>query len=106
MMANHPNLYLTIKMRKPNEATKSYPLNSTGQLRSNWLDFITQYRDRIMISSDSKYWGSTIVNTTTADSLSDDAIGALEPIQKLLDQLPKKIARDLARNNAAAFLAK
>lgn len=58
MLADHPNLYLNLKMRDcDTDAMKAgCPTNDDGSLKSEWETLLTTYADRIMVGTDAKYW--------------------------------------------------
>ena len=89
MMGENSNLYLAIKLRKPKtpELKAAYPLNDEGTIRSEWLNLLTTYADRIMIGTDIKYWNLDDY------SLEMEIASVINPIKDLLNQLPTEIAQ-------------
>jgi len=99
MMAQHSNLYLSIKMRKTDSAELSagYPLDSNGNLHESWKSLINNYANRIMVGTDVKYWQDS------SDSLDDTLSKQIKRIEKLLDALDETTALQI-RNRSALKL--
>lgn len=98
MLEENENLYYQIKLRESGVGTVAYPLKKNGDLRPKWRTLLKDYRDRIMISSDTKLWSDPdddIIKMYRSD---------LQPIQKMLDQLPSGVAYDLAHGTAENLL--
>ena len=91
MMADHPNLYMSMKIRddKSEVATENSPIDSDGNLETDWYEFFVNYGDRIMLGSDNKYWQD--------DGKDEDYYfkKGTETIQELLDQLPEATATQI-----------
>lgn len=85
MLADHPNLYLSLKMRAGEEGGNTSPVDSAGTIKSDWLTLLTTYADRIMVGTDAKYWSSS----ATVESLFDASYTSLNA---MLEQLPSATA--------------
>lgn len=98
MMGENSNLYLAVKLRKPEttERNAAHPLDETGMIKSEWLNLLTTYPDRIMVGTDVKYWSSDI-------SLEEEISGKINAIKKLLNQLPTEIAQFIGSETAKSL---
>lgn len=85
MLADHPNLYLDLKMRAGEEGGDTSPVDSAGVIKSEWLTLLTTYADRIMVGTDAKYWSSS----ATVEALFDPSYSSLNA---MLEQLPSATA--------------
>jgi hypothetical protein len=96
LMAAHPNLYLSLKMRGYNSGTdpNCSPVDSSGNLKSEWQTLLTNYADRIMVGNDSKYWSDS---TAIADELSSSYNRLNNMLQKLSAATQLKIRNETAK---------
>jgi hypothetical protein len=83
LMATHPNLYLSLKMRGYNSgvSTDCSPVDSNGILKNEWKTLLTTYADRIMVGTDAKYWSDT-------SAIADELDGSYTKLNNMLIQLP------------------
>lgn len=98
MLEENENLYMYIKMRDETPYSAHRPIKRDGTLRSAWRTLFTSYSDRIMLSSDEKYWDDNNYNMTKS------SLRSVEPLQQLYDQLPTATAQAVARDTAATLL--
>jgi predicted TIM-barrel fold metal-dependent hydrolase len=94
LMAAHPNLYLSLKMRDGANAACSPTDN--GNLKSEWYTLLTTYADRIMVGTDAKYWSSTY-------SLDTELSGSYASLDNMLKQLPADTALKIRNGTAKAL---
>lgn len=85
LLARHPNLYMSIKLRSPSPGSNT-PLDVRGRIRAEWLELFRTFPDRFVIGSDAFY-----------DENSSDRLG---PMRDFVDALPEDLARKIARANA------
>ncbi len=98
MLAAHSNLYLSIKLRRPEDENyrKGNPFDSSGILRKDWLNLLKAYPDRIMVGMDSKYWSD---GATPQSTLSFQT-----PLYaEFFFQLPKEVAEAIANGTAGTL---
>ena len=92
MMHDHPNLYASIKVRKPKtgEMAAASIMYENGTIKEGWLKLFTDYPDRFMIGSDVKL------------GFGDDnnASEIFEAHQRLLEQLPEDIVKKIGTENS------
>ncbi len=98
MLEQHDNLYILIKMRNEDAYTAHRPIKRDGTLRSSWRTLFTSYSDRIMLSTDAKYWEEE------DDNLKKSLLTSVEPLQQLYDQLPKSTVDAITNDTAASLL--
>lgn len=98
MMGENSNLYLAVKLRKPEttERNAAHPLDETGMIKSEWLNLLTIYPDRIMVGTDVKYWSSDI-------SLEEEISSKINAIKNLLNQLSTEIAQFIGSETAKSL---
>lgn len=88
MLADHPNLYLSLKMREDDDGTLAAgsPTNSDGTIKSEWETLLTTYAGRIMVGTDAKYW------TNRGKTMETELDGAYTLLNAMLEQLPSETA--------------
>ncbi len=61
LLAKHSNLYLSMKLRRPEDSTYrlANPFRSDGKLKQEWLTLLETYSSRIMVGMDLKYWSES-----------------------------------------------
>ncbi len=94
MLADHANLYLSLKMRTGEEGGNTSPVDSAGTIKSEWLTLLTTYADRIMVGNDTKYWSGSSV------SVQDDFDSAYSSLNAMLEQLPSATAVQIRADTA------
>ena len=94
LMAAHPNLYVSLKMRQNN--TDCSPTDSNGILKSDWQTLLTTYADRIMVGTDAKYWFDS-------STISDQLSGSYTLLDNMLKQLPGDTAQKIRTGTAKAL---
>jgi hypothetical protein len=94
LMAAHPNLYVSLKMRQNN--TVCSPTDSNGILKSDWQTLLTTYADRIMVGTDAKYWFDS-------STISDQLSGSYTLLDNMLKQLPGDTAQKIRTGTAKAL---
>lgn len=85
MLADHANLYLSLKMREGQEGANTSPVDSDGTIKNEWYTLLTIYADRIMVGNDAKYWNSSATPAADFDS-------SYPPLNAMLEQLPSETA--------------
>jgi hypothetical protein len=93
MLADHSNLYLNLKMRDGQAGADTSPVDSDGNIKSEWLTLLTTYADRIMVGTDAKYW----TDSGTAQEVFDSAYSTLNA---MLEQLPSETAVKIRKGTA------
>lgn len=98
LMANHANLYLSLKLRKHDDKDmlRSAPLDEDGNLKKEWAELIQTYSNRIMIGMDPKYWNEG--SETPEESIKQNETLYAE----LFFQLPKDTATAISNTTAKA----
>jgi hypothetical protein len=95
LMAAHPNLYLSLKMRK--NAPLCSPTDSSDNLRSEWQTLLTTYADRIMVGTDAKYWSDP------ATTLGDELKSSYNKLDSMLKLLSPDTAQKIRNGSAKAL---
>jgi predicted TIM-barrel fold metal-dependent hydrolase len=85
MLADHANLYLSLKMRAGEEGESTSPVYSDGTIKSDWYAMLTTYADRIMVGNDAKYRDSAATVEQAFES-------SYSPLNAMLEQLPSATA--------------
>lgn len=93
MLADHANLYLSLKMRAGEEGQSISPVDSDGTIKSDWYTLLTTYADRIMVGTDAKYWDS-------GATVEEDFESAYSSLNSMLEQLPSATAVQLRYGTA------
>lgn len=95
MMAQNPNLYLGLKVRPPedHEMESCSMFDERGKLKSEWVELIKAYADRIMIGTDPKFFES---GKGATSAMMTSGSGTAE----LLLQLPSSTASEVAHGTA------
>lgn len=95
LLQRHANLYMSIKIQRP-LYPQNMPLDSKGQIPSEWLDLIGSFPDRFVIGSDIFYGvsGEVTWGTPSGESQSRE-----DPTWVFLRKLPPDLARKLAYEN-------
>jgi predicted TIM-barrel fold metal-dependent hydrolase len=98
LMATHPNLYLSLKMRGYNSGTdvNCSPVDSSGNLKTEWNTLLTTYADRIMVGTDAKYWSDST-------AISDELSGSYNKLDNMLKQLPSDTVLKIRNSTAKAL---
>jgi predicted TIM-barrel fold metal-dependent hydrolase len=93
LMKDHPNLYSSIKLRKPesDEMAAASILSQNGTIKKEWLKLFTDYPDRFMIGTDIKLGFGEESNYTQIIGMHRDFLG----------HLPQDIAKKIGTENAA-----
>ncbi len=91
LLGRHPNLYMSIKVRKKQGNSPNHPL-AGGRLRPDWLALIKEYPDRFMIGSDQFYQPAAARNRRRVN---------LAGSERVLNGLPEGLARRVGYGNAA-----
>ena len=97
MLADHPNLYLSLKMRSNSTQGAGSPTDSNGNLKSEWRTLLTTYADRIMVATDAKYWQ---VSGTTIET---ELAGTYTLLDNMLKLLPADTAQKIRNDTAKAL---
>ncbi|MEW5892936.1 MAG: amidohydrolase family protein [Pseudomonadota bacterium] len=95
LMRTHPNLYMSFKIAGKPGAPKSKPLGPDGRLKPEWLGFIQEFSDRLLIGTDEFYQAASVnrVDITTAAGLTELPV-------RLVQQLPPELGRKIGYENA------
>jgi hypothetical protein len=97
LMADHPNLYISLRVaagkKKKKVVNDTFPFDSESKLRKEWLALIESYPDRFIIGSDE------IVRASN-DHVSS---GSMAATVSLLDQLPDDLKTRIGSENAYAI---
>jgi Tat protein secretion system quality control protein TatD with DNase activity len=98
LMKDHPNLYSSIKLRKPEteEMAAVSILDQNGTIKKDWLKLFTDYPDRFMIGTDIKFGFGDDSNNTQLIEMHRDFLG----------QLPQEIAKKIGTENGGAVFGK
>lgn len=94
LLERHPNLYMSIKMRKkdgPGGGGYNFPLEQ-GEIEAGWLAVMKDFPDRFMIGNDDFY---------QPPQARDQRGVKLEGPEKFLSALPEELARRIGYENAA-----
>lgn len=97
MLADHPNLYLNLKMRASQDGEDTSPVDSSGNLKSEWLTLLTTYADRIMVGTDAKYW------TDPSSTIQEDFDDGYSALNAMLLQLPAATAAQIRSGTATTL---
>lgn len=91
LLTRHPNLFMSIKIRKNQGGGPNLPFD-LGEIDSNWLAMLREFPDRFMIGSDQFYQPSQAKDRQRVN---------LEGSAKLIRNLPPELARRVGYENAA-----
>lgn len=94
MLADHPNLYLSLKMRGNSNLGAGSPTDGSGNLKGEWRTLLTTYADRIMVGTDAKYWENS------GTILAEDLAGAYTLLDNMLKLLPADRAQKIRSGTA------
>jgi hypothetical protein len=97
LLAAHPNLYMSFKLREPGgrqpaggpRRSRGNPIAADGSVKPDWLVLLGEFPDRFVIGSDSHVYVSS----------QETRIGA-GPVAAFLRRLPATLAGPLGRDNA------
>jgi Amidohydrolase len=96
MLADHPNLYLNLKMRSGAQLAAGSPTDDNGNLKPEWNTLLTTYADRIMVGTDAKYWGSP-------NTIDDELAGSYTLLDSMLRLLPPETAQKIRKDTATTL---
>lgn len=96
LLADHSNLYLSLKMRADQEGKDFSPVDSSGNIKSEWSTLLTTYADRIMVGTDAKYW-------TSSSTVETDFEASYSLLNAMLEQLPSETAIKIRNGTATAL---
>jgi hypothetical protein len=91
LLARHPNLSMSIKIRKKQGGGHNLPLKN-GEITPDWLALLEEFPDRFMVGSDQFYQPPQAKNPPKLD---------MEGSERLVRSLPPKLARRVGYENAA-----
>jgi len=102
MLEDHENLFVNIKLELGGDPpdSNSYPLDSSGVLKSDWRTLLEDHAGRIMIGTDVKYWLDVRGDPSSAE---EEMARVNEPFESLLSQLPSGV-QDQIRVGTAVTL--
>jgi hypothetical protein len=89
LLAAHPNLYMSLKFRRPGTGGGTNPLDGDASIRPGWLRLMERFPDRFLMATDTHVYPSARRNRFTG-----------RPAQALLRDLPPPLARAVAYDNA------
>ncbi|MPY69243.1 MAG: amidohydrolase family protein [Alphaproteobacteria bacterium] len=89
LLAAHPNLYMSLKFRRPGAGGATNPLDGNASIRPGWLRLMERFPDRFLMATDTHVYPGARRNRFTA-----------RPAQALLKGLPPPVARAIAYDNA------
>lgn len=94
LLSKHPNLYMSIRVASGMQARKielaTFPLDSQGRLKAEWLALFEEFPDRFVIGSDE------IVHTGNRHP----SAGSILTTVNMLRQLPQELKRKIGYENA------
>ena len=101
LMSKHPNLYMSIRvaggMQARNVVSSTFPLDSQGYLKQDWLKLFHEFPNRFVIGSDE------IILQSKGNSSRGNrhpSAGSIEATVGLLQQLPDELRRKVGHENA------
>jgi len=84
MLADHPNLYILLKMRMYGSGQAAGDItNDDGSIKNEWLILMNAYANRIMAESDAKFWQG-------GEAIADELEDSYPYLDAMLDQLPSE----------------
>jgi len=89
LLEAHPNLYMSLKFRRPGAGGGTNPLAGGASLRPEWLRLMERFPDRFLMATDTHVYVAARRNRFTG-----------RPAQALLRDLPPPLARAVAYDNA------
>lgn len=84
LLDKHPNLYMSVKLDESG-SRQTFPFNSDGGFRPDWLVMVRDFPNRLVIGSDQFF---------------DEGVERLTLARKFIDSLPPEVARMVANENA------
>jgi hypothetical protein len=100
MMANHTNLYLSVKLRDAEtDAQESASPLSSGTIKDAWKTLLETYSDRIMVGIDAKFSLLTADETTLTTALASSA----SAVDALLAQIDASAATKIRSTTATTL---
>ena len=92
LLDDHPNLYLGLKAGTDSR-TDTGPFTDEGEVKQEWITFLTTYADRCVIASDNFFTSDTLEQTKEPSQRQDAII-------KILSALPSNVAQQIGTENA------
>ncbi|MFQ5572365.1 MAG: amidohydrolase family protein [Rhodothermales bacterium] len=94
LLEKHPNLYLSLRvasgMQARNVVQSTFPVDSQGHLKPEWLELLTAFPDRFVIGSDE------IIQQGNRHP----SAGSIQATVGILPQLPEALQRKMGYENA------
>lgn len=87
LLADHPNLYLAIKLRDPDTdlMSSAYPFELDGTLDLDWQLLLEGYPEQIMLGTDFKYWQTSGGSVATPADILPTELEATSTLLSLID---------------------
>jgi len=98
LLEKHPNLYMSLRMA-PARAPQNHPLTPDGQVKSEWLQLLSDFSDRFVIGGDQFFAGGGI-RQGPGTNFAQRARGIRQRTNMFLAALPESLARKIGYENA------
>ncbi len=98
LLEKHPNLYMSLRMA-PARAPQNHPLTPDEQLKSEWLQLLSDFSDRFVIGGD-QFFAAAGIGQGPGTNFAQRARGIRQRTNMFLAALPESLARKIGYDNA------
>ncbi len=99
LLAKHPNLYMSIKIRRRGGRPETRPISKEGKIKPEWLSLIRAFPDRFLIGSDQFYFSPRVPEGSPLGAA--ERSNAAKGGEVFLSLLPPELARKVGYENPA-----
>lgn len=92
LLRQHPNLFMSFKIRPQDSRLKNRPLEPGAGIKEEWLQVIREFPDRFIIGSDQFY-------LSPGSPMERVGASGVEPTNKFFALLPPDLARQIGQEN-------